>query len=130
MADAKTVDKAKTDAKAAPKVLAVFVADCRATKGYGSTVAVVKGSSGKCRLYGRKSLANAFPEQEAIVSTLLSAEAMAGHFHCSLCRGKDACDSFVAKQGVNWAGSEAVLADKGQSGRKRSGSTQTSYRDF
>ena len=116
--------------KDALQVLAVFVADCQATKGPGSTVAVVKGSSGKCRLYGRGSLANAFPEHEAICKTLSTAQAMADHFGCKVIVGKDACLAFVAKQEVHWDGKEAVLADKGKGNKKRGGFRAINYRSF
>lgn len=111
----------KTEQVEGPKVIAVFRADCRATKGFGTTVAVVQGGSGKCRLYGKDSLANAFPEIAPECRTLVSAESMAAYFHCTLADGKAACDEFVKRQAVKWDGKEAVLADKGKSDRKRKG---------
>ena len=114
----------------APKVLAVFRADCRATKGPGSTVAVVKGASGKCRLYGRNSLANAFPDLADICKTLSSAEDMAAFFHCTLATGKVACDDLVKRLSIQWDGREAVLADVGQGHKKRGGFRAINYSDF
>ena len=113
-----------------PKVLAVFRADCRATKGRGSTVAVVQGSSGKCRLYGRNSLAKAFPDQAALMPSLSSAQSMAAFFHCPLADGKAACDALVAKLSIEWSGPEAVLADYGKRERKAGSPAAYSFSAF
>ena len=130
MSQVKAQSKETSKTTDGPQVLAVFIADCQATKGPGSTLALVQGSSGKCRLYGRTSLANAFPEHEAIVRTLSSGQAMADHFGCKVITGRDACLAFVAEQGVQWDGREAILADKGKGDRKRGGARQTDYRSF
>ena len=115
-----------------PKVLAVFRADCRATKGYGSTVAVVQGGSGKCRLYGRNSLANAFQEAGSpeIMLTLTTPDKMAEWFKVPLVVGKAACDKFVSEHKVRWSGGEAVVADAGKSHRKRGGFRLLDYATF
>lgn len=116
--------------QAKPEVLAVFRADCRATKGPGSTVAVVRGGSGKCRLYGRNSLCNAFPEQSDVCRTLSNANAMAEHFGVKVVEGKVACDKAVASLGIRWDGREAVLADAGKGNKKRGGFRATNYAAF
>lgn len=127
----KQTESKKPEAKQdGPKVLAVFHADCRATKGHGSTVAVVRGGTGKCRLYGRNSLSNAFPDQADVCRTLSSAQAMADHFNVSLITGKEACDGFVERQGVKWDGKEAVLADAGKGNKKRGGFRALNYAAF
>ena len=113
-----------------PKVLAVFHADCRATKGHGSIVAVVQGSSGKCRLYGRNSLANAFPDLADVCRTFTNASDIAAFFHCPLADGKAACDDLVQKLDVKWDGKEAVLADKGKGSKKRGGFRALNYAAF
>ena len=113
-----------------PNVIAVFRADCRATKGYGSTVAVVQGGSGKCRLYGRNSLANAFPEQADIMLTLTTADKMSDQLGVPLLVGKAACDKFVSEHKVRWSGGEAVVADAGKSHKKRGGFRMLDYGTF
>ena len=122
--------KAESSNAGKPEVLAIFRADCRATKGPGSTVAVVRGGSGKCRLYGRNSLANAFPEQADVCRTLSNANAMAGHFGVPVMVGKVACDKAVASLGIKWDGKEAVLADAGKGSHKRGGFRATNYVAF
>lgn len=113
-----------------PAVLAVFLADCKGTKGPGSTLAVVQGGSGKCRLYGKDSLANAFPEQEAICRTLTSAGKMAEHFGVDVVIGKVACDRFLSDAKLRFEGAEAVLADKGKGNKKRGGFRAIDYSTF
>ena len=113
-----------------PNVIAVFRADCRATKGYGSTVAVVQGGSGKCRLYGRHSLANAFPENADVLLTLTTADKMSDQLGVPLVIGKVACDKFVAEHKLAWSGGEAVVADAGKSGKKRGGFRTLDYATF
>lgn len=113
-----------------PEVIAVFRADCRATKGPGSTVAVVRGGSGKCRLYGRNSLGNAFPDQADVCRTLSDANAMAQHFGVKVVEGKEACDKAVVSLGVQWDGREAVLADAGKGNKKRGGFRAMNYAAF
>ncbi|KKK94648.1 hypothetical protein LCGC14_2680710 [marine sediment metagenome] len=104
-----------------PVVLAVFRADCRATKGLGSTVAVVQGGSGKCRLYGKDSLANAFPDIGPVCRTLINAGRMAEHFKVAIVVGKAACDRFMAEHKLSYDGREEVVADAGKSPSKRKG---------
>lgn len=113
-----------------PEVIAVFRADCRATRGHGSTVAVVRGGTGKCRLYGRNSLANAFPENADVLLTLNTADKMADQLKVPLVVGKAACDSFVKEHSVKWSGNEAVVADAGKSGKKRGGFRAIDYSTF
>lgn len=113
-----------------PNVLAVFRADCKATKGHGSTVAVVQGGSGKCRLYGKDSLANAFTDIEAICRTLTNASKMADQFGVKVIVGKDACDKFVAENKVKWEGTEAIIADVGRGNKKRGGFRAIDYATF
>lgn len=125
----KAAKKAESKDKG-PKVIAVFSADCRATKGHGTTVAVVQGGSGKCRLYGRNSLANAFPEQASVCKSLSSGQAMADHFSVRLVTGKAACDLFMAADKLEWDGKEAVLADAGKGDRKRGGFRSLNYATF
>lgn len=120
----------KSEKSSGPQVLCVFVADCKATKGFGSTVAVVQGSSGKCRMYGKDSLANAYPESADICRTLTTAAKMADNFGVKVIIGKDACDRFVSDNKVKWEGSENVLGDKGMSGNKRGGFKRIDYRTF
>ncbi len=122
--------KQEKQAEAGPKVLAVFVADCRATKGPGSTLAVVQGGSGKCRLYGRDSLANAFPEVEAVCRTLTTAGKMADHFSVKIVTGKAACERFLSEGKLAFEGSEAVLADKGKGNKRRGGFRAIDYATF
>ena len=126
----KEADKGKDS----PTVLAVFVADCQATKGPGSTVAVVKGSSGKCRLYGKDSLANAFPlpsgEPDPLYRTLNTSGKLSEHFTCPVIIGRDACLAFVKDHAIAWDGKEAVIADKGKGNKKRGGFRQLDYRTF
>ena len=128
MAQVKT-EKPKANPEIA-KVLAVFVADCQATKGHGSTVALVRGASGKCRLYGKDSLANAFPLIEAVCRTFTSARKMAGEFDVPIVVGKLACDKFIAENAVKFAGSETVLADKGKGKAHAGGFRQINYATF
>lgn len=115
------VSKQEQQKQSGPVVLAVFRADCRATKGLGSTVAVVQGGSGKCRLYGRDSLANAFPDVGPICRTLTNADRMAEHFNVKVVIGKAACDRFMAERKLAYDGREAVVADVGKSDSKRKG---------
>ncbi|KKK65479.1 hypothetical protein LCGC14_2973720 [marine sediment metagenome] len=114
-----------------PTVLAVFRADCRATKGLGSTVAVVQGGTGKCRLYGKDSLANAFPDIGPECRTLINADRMAEHFKVAVVIGKAACDHFMAEHKLTFDGREAIVADAGKSPTKRkSGFKQIDYAKF
>lgn len=113
-----------------PTVLAVFRADCRATKGSGSTVALVVGQSGKCRLYGKDSLANAFPAVEAVCRTLTSARIMADHWGVPVVEGKDACVKYMADHKLAFAGKEAVLADVGKGNKRKGGFRQIDYSTF
>lgn len=122
--------KQEKQTEVGPKVLAVFVADCRATKGPGSTLAVVQGGSGKCRLYGTGSLANAFPESEAVCRTLTTAGKMAEHFKVPVVTGKAACDRFLTEGKLAFEGSEAVLADKGKGNKRRGGFRAIDYSTF
>ena len=129
----KTEQVVKSEAtpdKTEPKVLAVFRADCRATKGPGTTVAVVQGGSGKCRLYGKDSLANAFPAVGAECRTLTSADRMADYFGVPVVVGKAACERFLTDRKLAFAGKEAVVADAGKSGRKRGGFRAIDYSTF
>ena len=114
----------------APKVLAVFHADCMATKGPGSTLAVVQGSSGRCRLYGKDSLANAFPEIAPECRTLTTPGKMADHFGVSVVKGKDACVRFMADSKLKFAGSERVIADHGKGNKRRGGFRAIDYATF
>lgn len=121
----------KETKQSGPVVLAVFRADCRATKGLGSTVAVVQGGSGKCRLYGKDSLANAFPEVGPECRTLINADRMAEHFKVAVVVGKAACDRFMADRKLAFDGREAVVADAGKSPSKRKGGfKQIDYATF
>lgn len=113
-----------------PEVLAVFLADVKATCGKGSTVALVQGGSGKCRLYGRNALAHAFPEQEAICKTLSDGKAMAEHFKVKLVSGKAACDKFLSEGKLAFEGTEAVLGDKGQVNRAKGGRRAMEFAAF
>lgn len=114
-----------------PTVLAVFRADCKATKGLGSTVAVVQGGSGKCRLYGKDSLANAFPEVGPECRTLTNAGRMAEHFKVAVVVGKAACDRFMAEHKLAFDGREAIVADAGKSpSKRRGGFKQIDYAAF
>ena len=122
------VGKAESDK---PKVVAVFRAECRATKGRGNTIAVVRGGSGTCRMYGKRTLGYAFPEQAATCNTLTDAADMAGYFGVKVYTGKAACDKAVADLGIEWSGKETVLADVGQgstSGKR--GRKGTNYQTF
>ncbi len=120
----------KTETKTAgPVVLAVFRADCRATKGQGSTVAVVQGGSGKCRLYGKDSLANV-AEFGDVCRTLTTAGKMAEHFKVPVVVGKDACSRFLADRKLAFAGKEAVLADVGKGNKRKGGFKQLDYATF
>ncbi|KKK53787.1 hypothetical protein LCGC14_3091270 [marine sediment metagenome] len=112
------------------KVLAVFLADVKATCGRGSTVALVQGGSGKCRLYGRNALAKAFPEQEAICSTLTDGKAMAEFFKVKLVEGKAACDAFLTAGKLSFAGKESVLGDRGQVNRVKGGRRSMEFSTF
>jgi len=113
-----------------PRVLAVFLADCKATKGPGSTVAVVQGGSGKCRLYGKDSLANAFPEDGPVCRTLTTADKMASRYGVRVVVGKAACDQFLTDNKLEFAGQEAVLADKGKGHKGRGGFERIDYTIF
>ena len=122
-----------TVTKTGVEVLVIFRADCQATKGYGSTVALVKGQSGKCRLYGKNALANAYPDdpgKQAIIVTLTDANKLAEHFKVKTCVGKAACDKFIAEHKIKYEGKEAVLADAGKSGKIRGGFKATNYQSF
>ena len=124
-------EQTKETKQSGPVVLAVFRADCKATKGLGSTVAVVQGGSGKCRLYGKDSLANAFPEIAPECRTLINADRMAEHFKVAVVIGKAACDRFMADKGLKYDGREAVVADAGKSSAKRKGGfKQIDYATF
>lgn len=113
-----------------PKVLVVFHADCMATKGPGSTVAVVQGGSGKCRLYGKDSLANAFPDIAPECRTLTTPGKMADHFKVAVTSGKDACLKFMADKRLEFAGSERIIADHGKGNKKRGGFRALDYAAF
>ena len=112
------------------KVLAVFYADCKATKGSGTTLALVQGSSGKCRLYGKDSLANAFPDQGPMCRNLTSTAKMAEHFAVNIIGGKAACDKFMADKKLAFAGSEKIIADAGKGNSKRGGFRTMNYITF
>ena len=113
-----------------PVVLAVFRADCRATKGSGSTVAIVQGGSGKCRLYGKDVLANALPDVAAECRTLTTADKMAEWFNVKVVMGKAACDRFLSDHKLAFAGKEAVLADVGKGNKRKGGFKQIDYSTF
>ncbi len=123
-------EQVKPEAARGPVVLAVFRADCRATKGQGSTVAVVQGGSGKCRLYGKDSLANAFPNIGPECRTLTNADRMAEYFEVSVITGKHACDTFLTANALTFEGREAVLADAGKSSKRKGGFKQIDYATF
>lgn len=124
-----TADKA-AETIGKPEVVAVFLADCKGTKGPGSTVAVVQGGSGKCRLYGKDSLANAFPDIDAICRTLTTADKMAAQFDVDVIVGKDACQRFMAEGELKFEGTEAILADKGKGNKRRGGFRAIDYATF
>ena len=111
-------------------VLAVFLADVKATYGRGSTVALVQGGSGKCRLYGRNALAIAFPDQKAICKTLSDAKTMADHFKVKVVKGKAACDKFLSEGKLAFEGTEAVLGDKGQVNKSKGGRRTLNFAKF
>ncbi len=111
----------KTEKTQGPSVLAVFHADCKATRGPGSTLAVVQGGSGKCRLYGKDALAKAFPEVAPVCRTLTTPDRMAEHFEVALVVGKVACDRFMADGKLAFDGVEKVIADVGKGHKKRKG---------
>ena len=113
-----------------PTVLAVFRADVRATKGPGSTVAVVQGGSGKCRLYGKNSLANALPDIADVCLSLVNASAMAEYFGVPVVVGKTACDKFMTDRKLVFEGKEAVIADVGKGNKRRGGFKQIDYSSF
>lgn len=124
-AEKPTVEKA-----AAPKVLAVFHADCRATKGLGSTIAVVQGGSSKCRLYGKDALAKTFPDIEAECRTLTTPDKMADYFSVAVVSGMAACLKFMADRKLRFAGAEKIIADQGKGNRKRGGAKALDYATF
>ena len=124
------MDKKQDKQAGEAKVLAVFRADCRATKGSGSTVAVVQGGSGKCRLYGKDSLANAFPDIGPECRTLTNADRMAEHFKVPVVVGKAACDRFLVDRKLVFAGKESVLADVGKGNKRKGGFKQIDYSTF
>ena len=126
---AETADKAAASI-GRPKVLAVFHADCLATKGPGSTVAVVQGGSGKCRLYGKDSLANAFPEVGPECRTLTTPGKMAAYFKVAVVSGKDACSKFMKDKKLEFAGSEKIIADHGKGNKQRGGFRTLNYAAF
>ncbi len=113
-----------------PAVLAVFRADCLATKGPGSTVAVVQGGSGKCRLYGKDSLANAFPDIGPECRTLTTPDKMAEYFGVPIVVGKEACLKYLAENGLKFSGKEAVIADVGKGNKRKGGFRQIDYSTF
>ena len=113
-----------------PEVLAVFHADCRATKGQGSTVAIVQGGSGKCRLYGKDSLANAFPDMAAECRTLTTPARMAEYLKVPLVVGKVACDRFLKDRKLAFLGREEVVADAGKGNQRKGGFRQIDYSTF
>lgn len=114
----------------APKVIAVFRADCKATRGPGSTLAVVQGASGKCRLYGRNSLAHALPDLAEVCLTLSTGQAMAAQFGVALVVGKTACEKYMADNKLEFAGSEKIIADVGKRERKSGNRGKYSFATF
>ena len=112
-----------------PVVLAVFRADVKATAGRGSTVALIQGASGKCRLYGKNALANAFPDIAELCLTLTSAFKIGKPFAVPVLIGKAAWAGFMADKKLVFAGQEKVLGDVG-SGSPGSGFRTVNYQAF
>ena len=119
-----------TQTKVMLKVLCIFRADCKATKGHGSTLALIQGESGKCRLYGKDSLANAYPDDAQIIKTLTNAGKMADQFKVKVMQGKAACDKFMTDHKLSFEGSEEIISDAGKSGKKRGGFRTINYSIF
>lgn len=92
-------------------VLAVFHAACKASLGDGNNVALVQGESGKCRLYGCKSLVNAGILPASMDGKSLSAVKLAKRLDVKLIDGKNACLKFIADNKLSFSADESVIGD-------------------
>lgn len=102
-------------------VLAVFRAAVKADRGPGSTVAVVRGSSGKARLYGITSLVRAEMLPADMEGRSLTPDKLASVLGVKLIVGGVACKAFLAEHKVALDVGNEVLGDVNAGGKGKGG---------